>query len=57
MKSGWIINFKNSYRVILSERMYKEYNRETPKEDVYVEEHWFDINDAIKKNPNLDLVE
>lgn len=57
MQSGWIINFKNGTRVILSERMYRKYEKETPKEDVYSEEHWFSIDDAVRENPDLDLVE
>ncbi|MFA1821182.1 hypothetical protein ACDX78_13580 [Virgibacillus oceani] len=57
MKSGWIIDFKNGYRVILLESAYKKYEKETPKQDVFSEEHWFSIDEAIRKNPELDLVE
>lgn len=57
MKSGWIINFNNGYRVILSESAYKKYEKETPKENVCSEEHWFDIEKAIEKNPGLDFIE
>ncbi|MEN2468208.1 hypothetical protein [Ornithinibacillus sp. JPR2-1] len=57
MKSGWIINFKNGTRVILSERAYKRYVKETPKQDVQSDEHWFDIEKARSKNPDLDYIE
>ena len=57
MKSGWIINFKNGTSVILNEKAYKRYNKETPKEDVRSEEHWFVLENAIKENPNLDFIE
>lgn len=57
MKSGWIINFNNGYRVILSENAYRKYEEETPKEDVISEEHWFNIEEAIRKNPDLDFIE
>ena len=55
--SGWIINFKNGTRIILSENAYKKYDKETPKEDVESEEHWFSLDDAIRKNPELDFIE
>ena len=57
MRSGWIINFNNGTRIILNEGAYEKYQKETPKEDVKVEEHWFSLEEAIKKNPELDLVE
>lgn len=57
MKSGWIINFKNGTSVILNEKAYKRYNKETPKEDVRSEEHWFVLENAIKENPDLDFIE
>lgn len=43
--------------MILSESAYKKYEKETPKENVYSEEHWFDIEKAIEKNPSLDFIE
>ena len=57
MDSCWIINFRNGSRVILSEKSYKRYEKETPKKDVESEEHWFSLNLAMKKNPELDFVE
>jgi len=57
MDSGWIINFKNGTRIILTENSYKRYENETPKEDVVSEEHWFSLDGAISKNPELDLIE
>lgn len=57
MNSGWIISFNNGYKVILNEASYKRYQKETPKEDVIAEAHWFDINKAIEENPDLDLIE
>ena len=55
--SGWIINLKNGYRVILSESTYEEYQTKTPKEDVQSEEHWFSLQKAIEKNPELDFID
>lgn len=58
MKSCWLINFKNGYKVILSEEMYNgKYKNETPVEDVESEEHWFSIERCIEKNSEVDLVE
>ena len=57
MESAWLINFKTGYKVILSEKAYKKYNKETPKETVNTEEHWFSMDNCIKQNPNIDLVE
>jgi hypothetical protein len=58
VKSCEVINFKNGFKIILSEKMYKEkYLKETPKEDVESEEHWFDMNRAIEKYPDVDLIE
>lgn len=57
MKSAWLINFKNGYRIILSESAYKKYQLETPKEDVESEEHWFDMDKCIEKNPDVDVID
>lgn len=57
MESGWIINFKNGTSIILNEKAYKKYEKETPKEDVRSEEHWFSLKQAIKENPELELIE
>ncbi len=56
--SAWLINFKNGYKVILSEKMYIEkYKKETPIEDVESEEHWFLMSQCIEKNPDIDIIE
>lgn len=57
MESGWIINFKNGMRVILNEKAYLKYKKETPKKDVASEEHWFILDNAIKENPDLEVIE
>jgi hypothetical protein len=57
MESGWIINFKNGMRVILNEKAYLKYQKETPKKDVASEEHWFILDNAIKENPDLEVIE
>lgn len=57
MESGWLIRFRNGYKVILSESSYKKYERETPKEDVEVEEHWFSMDKCIEQNPEIDVVD
>jgi tRNA A58 N-methylase Trm61 len=57
MKSAWLINFKNGNKVILTEETYKKYDKETSKEEVDTEEHWFSMEKCIKVNPNVDLVE
>lgn len=56
-ESGWIIEFKNGNRIILTESAYKKYDKETPKEDVACEEHWFSLRDAVRKNPGLNFIE
>ena len=57
MKSCWLINFKNGNKVILSENAYKKYKAETPKDDVESEEHWFTMEECIKKNSDVDVIE
>ena len=57
MRSGWIINFNTGTSIILNEKAYEKYQKETPKEDVRSEEHWFNLDQAIKENIDLDLVE
>ncbi|CAM2999346.1 hypothetical protein HAHI6034_11100 [Hathewaya histolytica] len=57
MESAWLINFKNGYKVILSESTYKRYEKETPKEDVSSEHHWFSMDKCISKNPEIDVVD
>lgn len=57
VKSGWIINYKNGNSEILSKEKYKIYNANKYKGDVKSEEHWFNIEDAKRKNPNLPVHE
>ncbi len=56
MESAWLINFKNGYKAILSEKVYDEkYQKETPKKDIESEEHWFNMKSCIEKNPDVDV--
>ncbi len=57
MRSGWKINFKNGYSIILTEKAYKKYEKETPKEDVSCEEHWFILDDLLNTYPDLDFID
>lgn len=57
MKSGWLINYKNGSKTILTEEKYVEYNKEKDKTEVVCEEHWFDIEKAKEKNPNVKVIE
>lgn len=58
MKSGWIINDKEGLSVILTESAYQRYSTESRvEEDIQSEEHWFSIEDAKRKNPNLTVIE
>jgi uncharacterized protein YlzI (FlbEa/FlbD family) len=57
MISGWVINFINGNKVILSEKAYLKYLEETPKDTVRTEEHWFSLEQAIEANPDTDLIE
>lgn len=54
MESGWIINFKDGYSVILSEEKYQRIISKI--ENVRSVEHWFDIKEAIKCNPRLSIM-
>ena len=57
-ESCWLINFKNGYKVILSEKVYREkYKKETPVEDIESEEHWFLMSQCIEKNPDVDILD
>lgn len=56
MESGWIINFKNDSSVILTEEAYKKYAKNRDITKVSDEEHWFSIEDAKRKNPNLPVI-
>lgn len=53
MESGWIINFENGSRIIYSEAAYKNFLNNTQISKVKLEEHWFNIEQAIKENPSL----
>lgn len=55
MDSGWIINYKDGTAVILSESKYKEYEKTVDKNKVACEEHWFDIKEAIRKHPWIEV--
>ena len=58
MKSCWLIIFKNGNKVILSEAKYKDsYLNETPREEVSSEEHWFLMDECIKNNTDVDVIE
>lgn len=57
LKSGWIINYKDGERVIMSEGSYKEYESTVDIELVKSEEHWFNLELAIELNPNLKIYE
>ena len=58
MESAWLIRFKNGNKVILSEKVYKEkYLKETPKDIVKIEEHWFNVKDCIRENPDTDILD
>lgn len=54
MESGWIINFNDGYRVIISEEKYKIVKSNI--ENIRSEEHWFDIKEALKCNPDLTIM-
>jgi hypothetical protein len=56
VESGWIINYKNDFRVILTEVGYKKYDKRVDKSKIRSEEHWFNIEDAKTKNPNLSVM-
>jgi hypothetical protein len=58
MESAWLIRFKNGNKVILSEKVYKQkYLKETPKDAVKIEEHWFSVKDCIRENPDTDILD
>lgn len=53
MESGWIINYKDGERVIFTEERYKEFEATVDYSLVISEEHWFSIEEAKRKNPDL----
>lgn len=57
MESGWIINFKDGFRAILTEDQYKIYERSQDMDKVEYEEHWFSLAEAKRKNPDVYVME
>lgn len=53
MESGWILNYKSGQKVIMNETAYQEFKNEG---DISSEEHWFDMDKAIKDNPGLEIL-
>ena len=56
MDSGWLINFKNGYKMILSEVEYKKYKLKRNVEQIESEEYLFNIKKCIEKNPDIEKV-
>lgn len=57
MSSGWIVKFIDGESVIMSEKAFAEHDRTMDKESVETEAHYFDIQEAIKKHPWLEIKE
>jgi hypothetical protein len=57
MSSGWIINYKDGTSMILSEEKYKALGKQEIGKFIQSEEHWFDIKEAIKKHPWIEVYE
>lgn len=57
MESAWIINFKDGYRVLLSEEKYITHNKTTDQTKILYEEHWFSMDAAKAKNPDIFIIE
>lgn len=57
MESGWIINYKDGFKAILTEEKYISYREIRDVEKIESEEHWFSIEDAKRKNPDIFVVE
>lgn len=55
-ESCWLINFKNGYKMILSEAEYLKYKQKRNVEQIYTEEHWFIMDNCIKKNPSVEVI-
>lgn len=55
MESGWIVNFNDGSKVIMSEKAYKWFNDGACR-NVRVTEHWFSLDDAIRKNPGVEIL-
>lgn len=56
MDGGWIINYKDGISVICSESKYKELKIEEDGKFIKLEEHWFDIKEAIEEHPHLEVI-
>lgn len=50
MKSGWIIKFKDGYKCALTEEKYKSWSERNTKDEIEVEQHWFDIERGYREN-------
>lgn len=52
VQSGcWLIEFKNGYKIILSESVYaEEVARNFSGKEVLCEQHWFDIRTCLDRN-------
>lgn len=53
IKSGWVINFKDDFKVILTEEEYLIYKEKFDRNEVKSEEHWLSIEEVRKKHPEL----
>lgn len=56
MDSGWVVNFKDGESVIMTEKAYAEHQLVNDKALVETEDHYFDIREAIKKHPWLEVL-
>ena len=56
MKSGWIIRYNDEFVVALSEEKYREYSTSHDKNNIIVEEHWFNIESGMKQNGIKELL-
>lgn len=54
MKSGWLVIYRTGYRCIMTELEYLKFKLGSMK-DVECLEHWFSIEEAKRKNPNLEV--
>ncbi|MGF7535019.1 hypothetical protein AAGG74_15220 [Bacillus mexicanus] len=53
MDTGWLIRYKSGRSVIVSEEKHKSQNGHKKNKDVFLEEHWSDINWIIDKHPEF----
>lgn len=54
MESGWVVNFKSGISVLMDEETHKFLK--ISMEEVSTEEHWFSLQDAIKKYSGITLI-